>query len=156
MTPVWGLDNAVIQLVSDLTGEPADFGRCKGLAVLRNDGVLAAGLIFHNWRPKQGTIEVSAAAIDPRWATRGVLRKALEYAYDDCSCQMVVAKTSESNIRTRRLWKALGATEIILPRMGGRGASEAALFLTDDAWGKSSFMRNRQVYHRQRQSPSAP
>lgn len=150
MIAYWGFDNDVIQLVADLTGEIADFGRCRALAVLRSDNMLVAGLIFHNWRPKAGVIEVSAAAIDPRWATRGVLQKALSYAYDDCGCQMVCARTSESNTRTRRLWKALGATEIILPRMGGRRASDALLCLTDDAWGQSSFMKSRQVYHRKR------
>ncbi len=109
------------------------------MAVLNGAGQLVAGLVFHNWSPECGVIEVSAAATDRRWATRTVLKAACDYIF--AHCQMAVARTSMDNTATRRLWKAMGADEIILPRMRGRAASEALLMLTDDAWAQSRLKR---------------
>lgn len=115
-----------------------DFGERRTAAVMDGKKMIA-GVIFHNWCPKSEVIEVSAAAIDPRWATRSVLRKLFEYGFS--VAQVCVSRTHEDNKRVRRLWLAFGATEHILPRLRGREASEAVSILTDDAWKNSKFMR---------------
>ncbi len=125
--------------VARLVGVRPDFGNCRTMAVLNRDGLLVAGLIFHNWSPEAGVIEVSAAAIDRRWATRQVLNAACGYIFSHC--QMAVARIGMDNTPARRLWQRMGATEIILPRMRGRAASEALQLLTDDAWAQSSLKR---------------
>jgi RimJ/RimL family protein N-acetyltransferase len=139
VVPVWGGRDAVVAFVARLAGCRPDFGNCQTMAVLDKDGRLVAGLVFHNYSPEYGVIEVSAAATTPKWATRQVLNEALGYVF--AHCQMAVARIAEDNQPARRLWKALGATEIILPRMRGRGASEAVLLLTDDAWAQSKLKR---------------
>lgn len=139
MTPLWGMEGAVVPFVAALTGFRPDFGNCRTMAVLDKDGKMVAGLVFHNWSPEFGVIEVSAAAITPRWATRTVLNTALAYVFSHC--QMAVARIHENNLPARRLWKGLGAEEHILPRLRGRNASEAILLLTDDAWAQSKFKR---------------
>lgn len=84
-------------------------------------------------------MEVTAAAIDSRWASRTVLRQLFGYVFN--AAQLCVARTGTDNQRVRRLWKAFGAKEYIIPRLRGREASEAILTLTDDAWYASRFMR---------------
>ena len=132
MTPVWGMKAAVVPFVAALAGVRADFGECQTLAVLDRDGNLVAGLVFHNWSPEAEVIEISAAATTPKWATRAVLTEALGYTFG--FCQMVVARIATDNAPARRLWKGLGATEHILPRLRGREDSESVQLLTDDAW----------------------
>jgi RimJ/RimL family protein N-acetyltransferase len=109
------------------------------MAVLDGEGRMVAGIVFHNYSPEHGVIEVSAAATTPRWATREVLNAALGYVF--AHCQMAVARIAEDNLPARRLWKALGATEYILSRMRGRTASDALQLLTDDAWAQSKLKR---------------
>lgn len=149
MTPVWNVPE-VVPFVAKLAGCRPDFGNCRTLAVLDRDGKLVAGLVFHNWSPEYGVIEVSAAATTARWATRQVLNTALDYVF--AHCQMVVARIAEDNVPARRLWKGLGAREIILPRMRGRAASEALEMLTDDEWAQSKLKRST---HGQEQGPRA-
>ena len=141
MTPVWGLAEYVVPFVADLANQPPDFGRCQTMAVMNRDGGMVAGIVFHNWNPTAGVMEVSAASINPKWATREVLQCGFGYVFDRAGCQMAVARTDEKNRRVRRLWAAFGAAEYIIPRLRGRTASEAILTLTDDAWRDSKFAR---------------
>ncbi len=137
MNVVWN-PPGIVAFVASRCDERPDYGNCQTAGVFHK-GALVAGVIFHNWSPKYGVIEVSAASDDPRWATRGVLNELFGYVFS--VAQMCVARTDEDNLRTRRLWKAFGATEYIIPRLRGREASEAVETLTDDAWEQSKFMR---------------
>lgn len=135
----WGREDLLAPWIAEEIGLPRPLGECRTAAVLDADGRLAAGVAFHNWNPEAGVIEVSAAAVDPRWASRSVLRVLFGYVF--AVAQAAVARTPEENYRTRRLWKAFGAEEYIIPRLRGREASEAILLLTDDAWADSKFAR---------------
>lgn len=136
----WGQREAVEPFVSALCGFSRGFGNCVTAAVVREDNEMIAGLVFHNWSPETGVIEVSAASVDRRWAQRGILRAAFDYIFRQLGCQMAIARTKEGNTSVRRLWRALGATEYMIPRLGGRTASEAILTLTEEAWYDSRFM----------------
>lgn len=141
MRVLYGDSETVAKFVADLLGYERGFGECVAFGVVDDDGRLVAGCVYHNWCPESGVIEMSAAAITPRWLTRPVMREILGYAFGTCGCQLVVARIHEDNERARRLWRAMGADEYLLPRMRGRAASEAILLLTDDAWAESKFMR---------------
>jgi len=117
------------------------FGPCRTAGVVDKDNNLIAGFVFHNYDPDAEVIECSAAALSPRWCTRSVLGELVEYVFTHC--QMVVARTAEDNHAVRRLWKALGAQEYIIPRLRGREASEAILCVTDDAWANSRLNEAR-------------
>lgn len=135
----WGSEDLISAWVAGELGLTRDFGPCRTAAVIAADGSLAAGVVFHRWDPEAGVIEVSAAARNSRWASRGVLAELFGYAF--AHNQACVAQTDTGNHRVRRLWKAFGATEYIIPRLRGRMASAAILLLTDDAWAKSRFTR---------------
>lgn len=116
------------------------FGECQALGV-EHRGQLVGGLVFHNWSPEYGVIEMSGASEDARWLTRNVISKALNYVFDELKCQMVVANQNPENQRAVRVWKALGAQEFIIPRLRGRNNAGSLITLTDEAWSKSKFKR---------------
>lgn len=141
MTPLWGHTDAVSGFVARMIDAKNGFGPCEAMGVIDRAGKLVAGVVYHNYHRETGVIEASAASVNARWATRGVLGAALSYAFGQLGVQTVVARTDIENVRTRRLWRAMGATEHELPNLRGRGRSEIVLILTDDAWRASHLRR---------------
>lgn len=121
-----------------LFGNPQAFGNYQSLGVFV-DGALAAGVVFHDWHEEWGTMEVSCFASDPRWFRRDVIKEAMDYAFNWCGVQMLLVRTAKENTRARRIWRALGSTETLIPRLYGRDRDGAILTLTDDAWRASRF-----------------
>lgn len=102
---------------------------------------LAAAAVFHDWKPEAGVIEFSCVAWAPRWLTRDGLHAVMAYPFDQLDCQAVYAKTDPRNEHIRRMARAVGATEHVIPRLLGRGRGEAYLVLTEEAWRASKFTR---------------
>lgn len=147
MQVVWGgasnpeINNGISDFVAALVpGCERGFGPCTTMGVVK-DGELIAGIIYHNWSPETGVIEISGAATDSRWLTRETLNSMFRYPFDGIGCQMVVARHSEHNKRLRRMWRAVGSTEYVIPRLKGRDEAMAISTLTDDAWRKSRAYR---------------
>lgn len=143
MTPLYGHSEAVAAFVASLIPECSrGFGNCTAIGVLDGEK-LVAGLVYHNWNPDSGVIEMSCAAVTSRWLTRPVLRAIYDYPFNQVGCQLAVARVAEDATHLRRMWKAIGADEYIIPRLRGRTASEAILTLTAEAWANSKFMRGQ-------------
>lgn len=138
MTPVW--DSAAAEWVAEQLGYNRPFTSCRSMAVIHS-GRIVAGLVFHDWNPEAGVIEISAAATDPRWMTRGIINEAFRYAYSILGCQMVVARTEASNRTVRKLWRGLGASEVIVPRLFGRNQNGVILTLPDDRFRASKLYK---------------
>lgn len=137
----WGHEDIALPYAARKLEQPRGFGPCTAAVALDARHRLSAVLVFHNYQPEAGVIEVSAVADDARWAQRGVLKEAFSYIYDQLGCQLAAARCDVSNKRVRRLWKAFGARECVIPRLRGRQMDEAILTLTDDAWRASRFSR---------------
>ena len=58
----------------------------RGGFVVSSSGDVAAGVVFHCWRPKARSVELSAAAVRRSWLSRGVLRDLADYAYRQLKC----------------------------------------------------------------------
>ena len=102
---------------------------------------LIAGMIYHNYSPENQTIELSGAATSRRWLTRPVFKAMFSYPFEEIGCQMVVARHSQRNIALRRMWKSVGATEYIIPRLRGRNEAEAIATFTVEAWREGKIMQ---------------
>lgn len=113
---------------------------------------MVGGVVFHNWSPETGVIEISAAGDKGRWVSKSVLKEVFDYAFITAGCQMVVARIAEDNTAARDLWKSLGSDEVLIPRLRGRTASEAIELLTQEAWQSSRFNRSK---NEQAESPQA-
>lgn len=116
------------------------FGECATMGVF-NDDALIGVVVFHNWQPEAGVIEISAASTTPKWLRRHVLDRIFTWAFVDRECQMVVARISEENTRLHRIFHAYGFTSRVISRLRGRDEDERIFTLTDDDWHASKFKR---------------
>lgn len=105
------------------------------------DEGLVAGLAFHDWYAERGTLEISGYSSRRDWLSRAVLAEVMDYVFEELGCRIVTARTSARNARVRRIARALGATEVILPRMRGDREDEVVAMLHRDDWLKSRFKR---------------
>ena len=137
---LYGHDETVARFVAQLLGETG-FGACKAIGFLDRDGLLEAGAVYHNWSPKAGVIEISAAALGHKWGTRERLRTIFAYPFG--FCRMVVARTSEHNPVPLRIWRALGASEYRIEALRGPDEAEIVTTLTREQWQESRYSGQR-------------
>jgi RimJ/RimL family protein N-acetyltransferase len=143
MRMLFGRDEQVARFVADMIpGCEAGFGNCKAIGVVDDEtGELVAGMVFHDWQPGPGLIQISSASLTPRWLTAEVRHKMFSYPFDEVGCQMVVLQVSAANERMVRIAKAFGFTPHFIARMRGRNEDGYVFTLTDDAWRNSKFTR---------------
>lgn len=144
---VWGgadapeINAGIEEFVSLLIpGCERGFGGSATMGIIR-DGELIAGIVYHNWSPETGVIEISGAATDSCWLNRETLKAMFSYPFDEIGCQMVVSRHSEHQTRLRRMWRAVGSHEYVIPRLKGRNEAMVVNTLTDDDWRKGRFNR---------------
>jgi RimJ/RimL family protein N-acetyltransferase len=138
--PLIGHDAIVAEHVAKLLGHTRPFVNCTAIGVVENER-LVGGCVYHEWDPEHGTIQMSAASTSPRWLNRSILKTMFGYPFSGVGCQLVILRVAESNDRMRRIAKAVGCKEYLIPRLRGRDEAEAVLTLTDDDWFASKFMR---------------
>ena len=138
MRPLYGHSRDVAEFVKNLIpGCERGFGPCTAIGVIDDDGRLIGGWVYYDYDPEAGVIQVSGAATDKRWLTRPVLRALFFYVWDQLGCQMIVTRQDPANKAVRRMWKAAGGVEYIIPRLRGRDKAECLICITDDAFRAS-------------------
>lgn len=110
------------------------------LGILENDALIAA-VVFHDWNPHAGVIEMSAASISKRWLTRPVLAQMFGYVFDGAKCQMAILRVSADRRQSHlhRILTAYGFDHARIPRLYGRDEDGLVFTLTDDAWRSNGF-----------------
>lgn len=151
MRLLFGCNQQVAQFVAGLiSGCEGGFGNCQAIGVVdEQTDELVAGMVFHDWQPGPGVIQISSASLTPRWLTAEVRHKMFSYPFDEIGCQMVVLQVAATNMRMVRIAKAFGFTAHLIQRMRGRNEDGYVFTLTDDAWRNSKFTRK---HHGQTQS----
>ena len=109
------------------------------ICAVADAGAIIAAVIFNNFDPSGGTIELSAAADDPRWMTRPVLFDLFNYAFGQMQCQAVVTRVDPDDRRLGRIFPAYGFTRYDIPRLRGRNKGEAIFLLTEEDWRANGF-----------------
>ena len=133
--------NAVAQLVPNCE---RGFGRCKTIGVIDENGVLIAGVVFHNWQPEAGVIEMSAAALPgKRWLTRETIQTMYGYVFDICECQLVLSLVPSDDDRTLRMLASGGYKFVRVDRLLGRDRDATICTLTEEAWRANRFNKPR-------------
>lgn len=97
------------------------------------DARLRAVVLFHDWRPDHGTVEITAAA-SGAWVTRGVLREIGGYAFGQLGAQALVARIDAGAAGLRRMLERAGCAMADVPHMRGPGRSETVAVMTAAAW----------------------
>ncbi|MGN6535211.1 MAG: N-acetyltransferase [Mesorhizobium sp.] len=108
------------------------------------DGKPIAVMVFHDWHPENGVVEISGAATDRRWLNRKTLWEMFSYPFEQLGAQLVVMRVSERNVMWNgrglpRLLKAYGFQCTTIPRLRGRDEAEAIWTLSDDDWRANGF-----------------
>lgn len=136
-------DAAYAPLVSFLTQRiwGRDVAMSPGTALgITHGETVSAVVLFHNYDPDAGVIEISAASDSKRWLTRPVLRAIFGYAFNGLRCQAVVARTDQASVA--RIFTAYGFQRFDLPRLRGRNKGETVLILGDDDWRANGFHKD--------------
>jgi len=135
MTPLFGHSATVSRFVADLIpGLERGFGENQSIGVIDKDGQLVAGLVYHNWEPEAGIIEISGASTTPRWFTRHIYQVMFDYPFLTCGCQMIVQRNSVKNEHLNAILRRWGYSEHLIPRMKGRDEDGIVFTFTDDQW----------------------
>ena len=129
--PVYGRSQYVASFVARELGFTRGFDACTAIGF---GDPIEAGIVYHNWHPEAGLIELTAASRTRTWLNKANLKTIFEYPFSQLGCQVCIARISEHNARARRIWRALGATEHIIPRLRGPNEAEVIATLTKEAW----------------------
>lgn len=119
------------------------FGAAVGFSFLDSHGHIKAGVVFHNYSPSSGVVEMSAASDDKRWLNRQNLNVLFDYAFETANCRIVVARHSASNSTAIKLWDRLGANQYTLPELRAPGEDEVLATLSNEAWQNGNFIKKR-------------
>jgi len=144
---VYGHDQVVAQFVASMIPHcRRGFGpNVKAIGVVEG-GLLLAGLVYHNWDPDAGVIEISGAALPGHfWLTRETIRHMYQYPFFVCGCQMVAQRTPADD---ERLLYALARYDYAfskVPRLFGRDRDGVVCTLTREAWENNRF--NKRFRH---------
>lgn|SRR5262245_11211930 len=115
------------------------FGKCVSIGVIDEAGNLIGGAVYHNHDPDSGIIEMSCAAIAPRWLNLETLARLAYYPFGQLHCQQVMMLLDPDDERSQRILAACGFVLITIPRMLGRDRDGVLALLTDDAWIEGKF-----------------
>lgn len=133
------LNNLIGEFVSRLIwGQPDQIEKFCSLGVF-SESQLVAGVLYHNWHPAAGVIEMSAASLTKKWLTRAVLKAMFALPFEKLGCQLCVLRVSEQNKPMVRIAKAYGFQDHLIPRLRGRNEAEHILTLADDTWRANGF-----------------
>lgn len=123
-----------------LTQRPHTFGPCGSLGIKRGDKTLGV-VVFHNWIPEHGIMEITAAADNAAWLCKRSIREIMTICFVQHKCQQIVSRMAVNNERAIKIYDFLGFDTIILPNMRGKGKHEQLRLLTAEQWAKHKFNR---------------
>jgi len=114
----------------------------RAIGIANDDGDLIAGIVYFNYSPEAGTIEMSVEALPKqRWLTKATLAVMFQYPFWDCGCQMLITKTSARSEHVLRMLAAMNFSLILIPRAGGRDEDGVIALLTYEDWVAGKFCR---------------
>jgi hypothetical protein len=118
------------------------FGACRAIGVVDADNELIAGIVYQNFSPSSGMIELSCAALPGRvWLTPQTLGVMYRYPFLQVGCQMCLHKTLASNERLLRQLAAINCILIRMPHLFGRDQDGVIAVLTFEDWAANKICR---------------
>jgi len=139
--PLYGHEKAVAKLVASLIDglERGFEDSARAIGVIDSEGRLIGGMVYHNYCPEHGVIEMSGASMSKRWLNKRTMKAMFSYPFDGAKCQAAIMNTSEHDKALHRQLLAIGFAEYVIPRLRGKKDAAHLFVLTDDEWEKSKF-----------------
>ena len=142
----WGTDqtNEAMGLwaAHQIWGDDRRFKNFKTMGVLIDDKP-AAVMVYHNYNPHDGVIEMSGAGIDKRWLNMKAVHDMFAYPFDQLGCQLVVHRNDPEDKALTRMLKAWGFEFYLIPRLRGRDKAEQICTLTVEDWRNTRYKKRR-------------
>lgn len=135
------LNEALGRFVAERIGVSRGFGPYASMGVVHRENVIAA-VVFHNWQPEAGVMEMSSASDSRLWLTRPVLNAMFSFIFDESDCQLCVLRVSERNRAMNRIASRFGFEAHKIPRLRGSYEAEIIHTLTREKWSESRFKEN--------------
>ena len=122
----------------------ATFGECYAIGVLDRQGALVGGVVYHNYFPAYGNIELSFAATSRKWLTRAIITELLDYAFITAKCQRVTGVTPKHYKAARAFLDQFGFKREGVVRRGFGNDDAIISGLLRSEWEASRFnLRSR-------------
>ncbi len=99
-------------------------------------------MVYHNWDPEAGVIEVSGAGWG-KWMTPDTLHAMYAYPFDFLQCQLVIQRNDPDDKKLERQLKRYGFNKYFIPRIRGREKGEALFTLTVEDWANNDFHKEK-------------
>ena len=114
----------------------------RAVGVIDELNELIAGIVYFNYNPEAGTIEMSVEALPKhRWLTPTTLAIMFQYPFLHCNCQMLITKTMARSTHVQRMLQAMNFKLIHIPRAGGRNEDGVLALLTYEDWLAGKFCK---------------
>lgn len=126
---LYGHDKIVTKWVIDKIEDLHRLDPCVAIGV-KNGSKLIAGVAYHDYQPEAHNIQMSMAAISPMWAKKEIIRKLLEYPFEQLNCFKVFLNVGVDNIKALKTVKHIGfIQEAVLQHAYGEGQHCAILYM---------------------------
>lgn len=120
MIPVFDKERVADFVATKIKYMKGDYKDYEAIGIEKN-GDLIAGVVYTDYNPSDGDIQMHIAATTPRWCTKNTIRMFLDYPFNQLDCVRVTALCAEDNPRVARFLDGIGFTrEGILRKAFGR------------------------------------
>lgn len=141
MRPLYNHEEAVGKLVASLIDglERGFEDNFRAIGVIDSQGRLIGGMVYHNYNPEHGIIEMSGASLSKRWLNKRTMKAMFSYPFEGAKCQAAFMNARPDDKALHRQLLAIGFAQTIVPRLRGKKEDAHLFVLTDDEWERSKF-----------------
>lgn len=87
---------------------PQGFGPAQAMGVVSDREELQAGVVFHDYQPEYGTMQVSVAASTPMWAKPDHIKAIMAYPFEQIGVYKLWSAIPHTNERAIKFNKHIG------------------------------------------------
>ena len=92
---------------------------CTAIAVMSGKRIIA-GVAYYNHQPEARWIQINMAAISPMWAKKSVIKRLLQYPFEQLNCYKIMLDVNVNNTKALKTFKSIGfEQEAVLSHVHG-------------------------------------